>query len=69
MGKETKFGGAWMFDIILQHWFPIDPNFQLLEFKDEDEDKDTSSIKLNFDIKCTVLEPLEEKWVFFTCPM
>jgi hypothetical protein len=55
--KEIKFGGAQLLNIILQHWFPINPNFQLSKSEDEDEDKNSSSIKPNLDLKCKGLIP------------
>ncbi len=49
--KETKFGEAQVVDIIFRHWFLIDPIFQLLESKNEDEKEDNSSIKLDPNMK------------------
>ncbi len=43
-----------MFNIILQQWFSINPSFQLLESKDEDED--TFSTKLDLDLMRKGLE-------------
>jgi hypothetical protein len=56
-GEETKFNGVEVLDIIFQYWFPIDSNFQLLEFKDKDENEDNSSTKQNPDMNCKGLIP------------
>jgi len=55
LGKEIKFCGTLMLDIILRHWFLINLNFQLPKSKDEDEN--TSSIESDFNINYKGLEP------------
>jgi hypothetical protein len=55
LGKEIKFCGTLMLDIILRHWFLINLNFQLPKSKDKDEN--TSSIESDFNINCQGLEP------------
>ncbi len=55
--KEIEFGVTHMLNIILQHWFLVDLSFQLLEFKDEDEKKDSFSIELVSNVKCKGLVP------------
>jgi hypothetical protein len=46
-----EFGGAQVIDIILQHWIPIDPTFQLSKSEDKDEKEDNFLIKFDPDVK------------------
>lgn len=46
-----EFGATQVIDIIFNNQFPIDPTFQVLEFNDEDEEDDSSSIKPNTNMK------------------
>jgi hypothetical protein len=45
--REMEFGGAQVINIILQHWFPVDPTFQLSKFENKDEKKDNFSIEFH----------------------
>jgi hypothetical protein len=42
-GKEKKFGAAHMLDIILRHWFLVDPSFKLPKFEDKDRSSTAKS--------------------------
>ncbi len=46
-----KFGAAQVVNIILQHWFLVDPTFQLPKPKNKDEKEDNFSTKFDLDMK------------------